>query len=137
QSRLEEGKAGLHEHDQDGRDDDPDRAGRDQEIVVSDHGTSTSSRRSAVRWWVTLPAGVVQTIPSPDSLPERAASAIVATTRSACSSATTKTSSAFGRNRDSNTRPRYSCVMPCCRPCPTASITVTPTWPVCSSTASI
>src|SRR5215471_4445157 len=53
------------------------------------------------------------------------------------SSATTNVSSAFGRNRDSNTRPRYSCVIPRCRPWPTASTTVTPTWPVCSSTASI
>src|SRR5262249_23281147 len=33
--------------------------------------------------------------------------------------------------------PRYSCVMPRWRPCPTASITVTPTCPVDSSTASI
>ena len=39
-------------------------------------------------------------------------------------------SSAFGRNRDSKTRPRYSCVTPRWRPWPIASITVTPTWPV-------
>src|SRR3954469_6234987 len=57
--------------------------------------------------------------------------------RGASASATTKVSSAFGRKRDSNTRPRYSCVIPRSRPCPTASTTVTPTWPVCSSTASI
>ena len=34
--------------------------------------------------------------------------------------------SAFGRNRDSNTRPRYSWVIPRWRPWPAASITVTP-----------
>ena len=39
-------------------------------------------------------------------------SAIAATTPSALSAATTKTSIAFGRNRDSKIRPRYSCVMP-------------------------
>ena len=60
-----------------------------------------------------------------------------ATTSSAMPSATTKTSSAFGRKRDSKTRPRYSCVTPRSRPWPIASITVTPTWPVASSTASI
>ena len=48
-----------------------------------------------------------------------------------------RSGSAFGRKRDSNTRPRYSCVIPRSRPWPTASTTVTPTWPVCSSTASI
>src|SRR3954452_16292266 len=53
------------------------------------------------------------------------------------SSSTTKTSSAFGRKRDSKMRPRYSCVIPRWRPWPTASITVTPTCPVASSTASI
>ena len=57
--------------------------------------------------------------------------------RAASASATTKVSSAFGRKRDSNMRPRYSCVIPRSRPWPTASTTVTPTWPVCSSTASI
>src|SRR5262249_59897029 len=36
-----------------------------------------------------------------------------------------------------NTRPRYSWVIPRSRPWPTASTTVTPTCPVCSSTASI
>ena len=49
----------------------------------------------------------------------------------------TKISSAFGRNRDSKMRPRYSCVTPRWRPCPIASITVTPTCPVSASTASI
>src|SRR5687768_12557791 len=34
-------------------------------------------------------------------------------------------------------RPRYSWVIPRCRPWPTASITVTPTCPVCCSTASM
>src|SRR5207244_4424229 len=76
-------------------------------------------------------------MPSPDSLPLRAASAIAATIGSALSSSTMKTSSAFGRKRDSNTRPRYSCVTPRWRPWPIASMTVTPTWPVASSTASI
>ena len=67
----------------------------------------------------------------------RAASTIASITGAASSSATTNVSRAFGRNLDSNTRPRYSCVIPRWRPCPTASITVTPTWPVCSSTASM
>src|SRR4051812_23220772 len=79
----------------------------------------------------------LQTRPSPDSLPVRAASTIAASTASAISSFTTKVRTAFGRKRDSNTRPRYSCVMPRWRPCPTASTTVTPTCPVASSTASI
>src|SRR6266850_4732682 len=86
---------------------------------------------------MTLPTGVTQQRPSPDSLPLRAASTIAVITSSAISSATTKTSIAFGRNRDSKTRPRYSCVTPRSRPWPIASITVTPTWPVASSTASI
>ena len=60
--------------------------------------------------------GDAHTIPSPDSLPERAASTIAWMTSSAFESSTTKTSNAFGRKRDSNTRPRYSCVMPRCRP---------------------
>ena len=81
--------------------------------------------------------GVVQTIPSPDSLPLLAASTIAATTSSARSSSTTKTRRAFGRNRDSKTRPRYSWISPRCRPWPTASITVTPTWPASFSTASM
>src|SRR6266542_1492700 len=59
------------------------------------------------------------------------------TTPAARSFSTTKISRALGRKRDSKTRPRYSCVIPRCRPWPTASITVTPTWPVASSTASI
>ena len=76
-------------------------------------------------------SGSSSTIPSPDSLPLRAASTIASTTRPARSSGATKTSSAFGRKRDSKTRPRYSCVIPRWRPWPTASITVTPTWPAC------
>src|SRR4051794_25345952 len=86
---------------------------------------------------MTFVTGVAQQSPSPDSLPLRAASTIAAVTSSRCRSATTKTSIAFGRNRDSKTRPRYSCVTPRSRPCPIASITVTPTWPVACSTASI
>ena len=34
QARLEERKPGLHEHDQDGRDDDPDGVGGDQQVRV-------------------------------------------------------------------------------------------------------
>ena len=56
------------------------------------------------------------TIPSPDSLPLRAASTIASATASAISSRTRNISRAFGRKRDSNTRPRYSCVIPRCRP---------------------
>ena len=48
---------------------------------------------------------------------------------SARSSFTTNVRTAFGRNRDSKIRPRYSCVMPRWRPWPMASTTVTPTWP--------
>src|SRR5204863_5575240 len=141
EARLEEREACLHEHDEDGGDDHPDRARRDQQVPVldggGDHPTSTSSRRRPVRLCVTFSIGVVQTIPSPDSLPLRAAAAIAATTPSTLSSSTTKTRSAFGRKRDSKMRPRYSWVTPSWRPWPTASITVTPTWPVSSSTASI
>src|SRR5215208_1001523 len=137
QARLEEGEAGLHEHHEHGRDDDPERVRREEEVGVL-HAAS-SARRSGrpVRLWVTWSTGVVQTRPSPQSFPLRAASAAVAATAAASSSATTNVSSAFGRKRDSKTRPRYSCVIPRCRPWPTASTTVTPTWPVCSSTASI
>src|SRR5919198_389868 len=60
-----------------------------------------------------------------------------AMTPGARASWTTKVSSAFGGKRDSKPRPRYSCVIPRWRPWPTASTTVTPTCPVCSSTASI
>ena len=93
--------------------------------------------RRPVRLWNTCSTGVDQTRPSPDSLPLRAASTIAATASSTIASETTNVSSAFGRKRDSKTRPRYSCVTPRSRPCPIASITVTPTWPVASSTASI
>src|SRR3954451_21907176 len=86
---------------------------------------------------MTFVTGVAQQRPSPDSLPLRAASTMAAVTSSTCRSATTKTSIAFGRNRDSKTRPRYSCVTPRSRPWPIASITVTPTCPVACSTASI
>jgi hypothetical protein len=49
QARLQEGEAGLHEHDQDGGDDDPDRAGRDQEVVVlGAHFDTTFRRRGAM-----------------------------------------------------------------------------------------
>src|SRR6185295_10949803 len=138
---LEEREARLHEHHEDRGDDDPDRARRDQKIVIldrsSDHPTSTSPRLRPVRLWVALSMRGDHTRPSPDSLPLCAAAAIAATTASTFSSSTTKIRSAFGRKRDSNTRPRYSCVTPRSRPCPTASSTVTPTWPVSSSTASI
>ena len=73
---------------------------------------STSSSSRPVRLCRTPKTGVVQTMPSPDSCPVRAASTIVSTTASASSSSTRKTSSALGRKRDSNTRPRYSCVIP-------------------------
>src|SRR5918994_257744 len=136
QARLEERETSLHEHDQNGRDDDPDRARGDDQLLGR-HTRSTSSSLRPDRLWVTFPTGVVQTIPSPDSLPLRAASEIAATTPPAISSATTKVRTAFGKNRDSKVRPRYSCVIPRWRPCPIASTTVTPTWPVCSSTASI
>src|SRR6185503_1486669 len=103
----------------------------DQQLVVS------HPRRSPVRWWTTFATGDDQQRPSPDSWPVRAASAIAATIRSASASSTTNVRSAFGRKRDSNVRPRYSWVTPRSRPCPIASRTVTPTWPVSSSTASI
>src|SRR5207248_9229589 len=130
----EKGEAGLHEHHEHGRDDNPEGVRGDQELRVA-HAARSSGR--PVRWWMTFSTGVVQTSPSPDSLPLRAASAIVSATSAANESSTTNVSSAFGRKRDSNTRPRYSCVIPRSRPWPTASTTVTPTWPVCSSTASI
>src|SRR5436190_2833155 len=136
QARLEEGEAGLHEHDQDRGDHDPDRVGGDQEIRVA-HLASTASSARPVRLCVTLSMRLVQTRPSPDSLPLRAESVIAPTTAGATSSSTMNVSSAFGRKRDSKTRPRYSCVTPRWRPCPIASTTVTPTWPVSSSTASI
>src|SRR5690348_7658240 len=136
QARLEEGEAGLHEHDEDRRDDDPDRVGRDQEVRIA-HLVSTASSDRPVRLCMTLSMRLVQTSPSPDSLPLRAESAIAATTAAAISSSTMNVSRAFGRKRDSNTRPRYSCVTPRWRPWPIASTTVTPTWPVSSSTASI
>ena len=123
---LEEGESRLHEHHEDRRDDDPDSVRSDQQVGCL-HLASTSSRRAPVLLCVTSWMGEVQTRPSPAGLPLRAASAIASTTASARASSTTKTSSAFGRKRDSKTRPRYSCVMPRCRPCPTASRTVTPT----------
>src|SRR5205807_7023166 len=136
QPRLEEREAGLHEHDEHGGEDDRCRAGCDGKLVPR-HPTSTSSSGMPVRLCMTWPTGVVHTSPSPDSYPLRAASVIAARTRSTRSSSTTNSSSAFGRKRDSKMRPRYSCVIPRCRPWPTASITVTPTCPVASSTASI
>src|SRR6185295_5198041 len=136
QPGLQEGEAGLHEHHEDRRDDDPHRARGDREVLVA-HPTLTSSRLVPVRLCMTLAIEVVHTSPSPDSLPLRAESTIAPTTASAISSGTTNVSTAFGRNRDSKTRPLYSCVIPRSRPCPIASTTVTPTWPVSSSTASI
>src|SRR5205807_9202033 len=136
QPRFEEGEARLHEHHQDRGDDDPDGVGRDQQLARL-HPTSSSSSRTPVRLCVTLPTRLVQTSPSPESFPLRPASAIAATTAGAIPSSTTNVSSAFGRKRDSNTRPRYSWVTPRCRPWPIASTTVTPTWPVSCSTASI
>jgi hypothetical protein len=57
---------------------------------------------------VTFSTRLVQTSPSPDSLPERAESAIASTTAVAISSSTMNVRRAFGRKRDSKTRPRYS-----------------------------
>src|SRR6185312_3294718 len=136
QARLEKGEAGLHEHDEDCRDHDPDRVGGDQEVCVA-HLVSTSSSVRPERLCVTFSTRLVQTSPSPDSLPERAESAIASTTAVAISSSTMNVRRAFGRKRDSKTRPRYSWVTPRWRPWPIASTTVTPTWPVSSSTASI
>src|SRR5204862_457228 len=62
---------------------------------------------------------------------------MAAITPSTISSRTMNIRCAFGRKRDSKTRPRYSCVIPRSRPWPTASTTVTPTCPVSSSTASM
>ena len=50
QARLEEGEPGLHEHDEDRREDDPDGVDRDEEVGVL-HATSTSPRASPVRLW--------------------------------------------------------------------------------------
>jgi len=75
---------------------------------------------------VTLSIADVHTRPSPDSLPLRAESTIASTTASARSSSTMNIRCAFGRNRDSKMRPRYSWVTPRWRPWPIASITVTP-----------
>src|SRR5215208_2657839 len=130
QPRLEEGEPGLHEHHEHRGDDYPDRVDGDQEVCVL-------HRTTPVLLCLTFEMGLVQTRPSPDSLPLRAASTIASTTARTAWSSTTKVRSAFGRNRDSNTRPRYSCVIPRWRPWPIASTTVTPTWPVSSSTASI
>src|SRR5690349_9806290 len=121
QARLEEGEAGLHEHDED-------RIG---------HGGATAARDRPVGLCMARSMRLEQTSPSPDSLPLRAETAIAATTAAAISSSTMNVSRAFGRKRDSNTRPRYSGVTPRWRPWPIASTTVTPTWPVSSSTASI
>ena len=79
QPGFEEGEPGLHEHHEHGRDDDPDRVDGDDEVGGL-HATSTSPSGRPVRLWVTFSIGVVQTIPSPDSCPDRAASAIAATT---------------------------------------------------------
>src|SRR5215475_6146766 len=136
QPRFEEGETGLHEHDEDGRDDHPDRVRCDDEVRVA-HLVSTASSSPPVRLWVTFSTWLVQTRPSPDSFPLRAASEIASTTAGATSSSTMNVRRAFGRKRDSKTRPRYSWVTPRWRPWPIASTTVTPTWPVSSSTASI
>jgi hypothetical protein len=45
QARLEEGEAGLHEHDEDGGDDHPDGARRDQQVVLRHWGSSRSGPR--------------------------------------------------------------------------------------------
>src|SRR5262249_57501612 len=103
-----------------------DRVHGQQEIRVAH---AAWSRGRPVRWCVTCATGVVQTRPSPLSLPLRAASATVAATSAASSSATMKISSALGRNRDSNTRPRYSCVIPRSRPCPPPPPTLPPPPP--------
>src|SRR5262249_18067359 len=128
---LEEGEAGLHEHDEHGRDDDPKGVCSDQQLVVS------HPRRSPVRWWTTSATGDAQQSPSPEAWPVLGAAAVAATTPTASGAATTNGGRGCGRKRDSNGGPRYSCVAPRSRPCPMASTTVTPTWPVSSSTASI
>src|SRR5207244_9956138 len=110
QRRLEERETGMHAHDEDRRDDDPEGVGGDRQLVVS------HPRRSPVRWWTTFAAGEVQQRPSPEEWPLRAASAIAETTRSASASSTRNVSRVFGRKRDSNVRPRYSCVTPRSRP---------------------
>src|SRR5262249_58585779 len=96
----------LHEHDEDRRDDDPDRVGGDEEVRVA-HLASTASSARPVRLWVTLSTRLVQTRPSPDSLPLRAESMIAPTTACALSSPTLNMSRAFGRNRDPKTPPRH------------------------------
>src|SRR5439155_2230309 len=126
QARLEKRESSLHEHDENGRDDDPDGVDRDQQVARL-HRTSSSSSLIPVRLWVTFSTRLVQTSPSPESLRLRAASAIADTTAGAIPSSTTKVSSALGGKRDSKTRPRYSCVTPRWLPCPLASTTVTPT----------
>ncbi len=117
---FEESESGLHEDHEQGRGDQPDRADGDEELIrrwLHSRYTSTNSRSGIpVRLWVTFETCDVQTRPSPDSCPLRADSAIAATTRSASPSRTMNVSSALGRNRDSNTRPRYSCEIPRCRP---------------------
>ena len=64
QPRLEEREAGLHEEDEDRREDDPDRARRERELLGC-HTRSTSSSRAPVRLWVTLLTGDIQQMPSP------------------------------------------------------------------------
>ena len=66
QARLEEREAGLHEHHEDRRDDDPDGVRGDQEVGVA-HAASSSG--FPVRLCVTCSTRVVQTSPSPQSLP--------------------------------------------------------------------
>src|SRR5262249_3460263 len=129
QARLQEREAGLHEHHEHRCDHYPDGAGGVEELLVAHAATSTASSGPPVRLCITDPIAVVHTIPSPASLPLRAASTPASTTAGAFSSVVTKISCAFGRKRDSKMRPRYSWVIPRWRPWPTASITVTPTWP--------
>ena len=112
ESRFEKCEARLHEHDEHGRDHDPDGVDSDEEIAGLHRASTISSSRVPVRLCVTLSSREVHTSPSPDSLPLRAESTIASTTAGASSSRTTNVSCAFGRKRDSNTRPRYSCVTP-------------------------
>ena len=98
----------------------------------------TSSSGRPVRLCIALQTGVVQTIPSPDSCPVRAVSTIVSTTASARSSVDDEDQQ---RLREEARLEDAAAVLvrdPAAgAPCPTASITVTPTWPVRSVTASI
>ena len=112
---LEEREAGLHEDHEDRCDDHPDRAGRDGEFLGA-HSLSTSSSACPVLLCVTLGHADIQQMPSPLTCPVRAASTIACEHVGRDLVADDEGHQAFGRKRDSNTRPRYSCVIPRSRP---------------------